>query len=423
MTPRPNSTEPNRRDDPASGPGAGLWSAKKRILSLDGGGVRGIVAIAFLEQIEKQQAALTGKGDAFRLADHFDLIGGTSTGAIIASALATGKSVSEIKQLYFDLATRVFRRRMLRLPLFHVQFESSVLKAILTDALGDITLDDPAIRTHLALILKRVDTGSPWILSNIPSQPYWEDGADKAFTGNRHYNLVNVIRASTAAPYFFGPEEIAISDTLTGRFVDGGVTPYNAPMIPLLMLATMRRYGLCWPVGPENLSMISIGTGRFQNRIEKRLQPAATFAVDTLQGLIQDCQSTSLMLMQWLSDPAQGWWLNGDIEDLGGDVLGGRPMLSFQRHDIQLEAAWLQDLSGEALSAKDIKRLRRMDDPSVMLDLYALASMAAKKQVLGIQGGHGHDWEHLELCARLLSAGPCPDRRMQPLHLQGAGRR
>jgi patatin-like phospholipase/acyl hydrolase len=80
------------RDAHLFGPGP------KRILALDGGGVRGIVALAFLERIERmlEQEA----GHFVRLCDYFDLIGGTSTGAIIASGLALGFRVEQIREFY-----------------------------------------------------------------------------------------------------------------------------------------------------------------------------------------------------------------------------------------------------------------------------------------------------------------------------------
>lgn len=379
--PPPNDSSGSRSAQPAAAP---LWNARRKLLALDGGGTRGIVTIAFLERIEAFLAERSGAGAAFRLSDHFDLIGGTSTGAIIAAGLAAGRTVSELKSMYFDLAQRVFRGSWSRVPFIQARFGSQPLAEILRAELGEITLDDPAIRTRLAIVAKRVDTGSPWIISNLPGQPYWDDGPDGKYTGNRHYKLVNVIRASTAAPYFFGPERIPISADVTGSFIDGGISPYNSPTIPLLMLGTMQRYGLSWPVGPENLSMISIGTGSHAVKVREAWSPALKFAAETLGGLIADCQATSLMLMQWLSDPEQAWWLNGDIGSLEGEVLGGQPLLSFQRFDIRLERDWLQEHCGFSASEAELKRLRRMDNPSAMSELYDLARIAGDEHIAAV---------------------------------------
>ena len=90
------------RDRHLFGPG------RKRVLALDGGGVRGAITVAFLERIEtilKKQ-----HGENLRLGDHFDLVGGTSTGAIIAGAIALGKRADDIKTFYHQLAPRVFSR-------------------------------------------------------------------------------------------------------------------------------------------------------------------------------------------------------------------------------------------------------------------------------------------------------------------------
>jgi uncharacterized protein len=191
------------------GADAAIWSARRKILALDGGGTRGIVSIAFLERIEALLASRSGRGDAFRLSDHFDLIGGTSTGAIIAAGLALGRRVEEIKALYFELGPSVFRRRW-HLPFFQSRYGSAELAALLLREFGDITLDDPSIKTLLAVVTKRVDTGSPWTVSTLPGQPYWEDRPDGGRKGNRSISLASIVRASAAAPFFFGPEQIPI---------------------------------------------------------------------------------------------------------------------------------------------------------------------------------------------------------------------
>jgi len=80
------------RDRHLFGPG------KKRILALDGGGVRGALSIAFLERLEKILTEIEGR--PVRLCDWFDLIGGTSTGAIIAAGLASGYSANQMHNFY-----------------------------------------------------------------------------------------------------------------------------------------------------------------------------------------------------------------------------------------------------------------------------------------------------------------------------------
>ena len=87
--------------DPTSGP--------KNILSLDGGGIRGALTLGYLKKIE---TILQEKhGTDYLLSDHFDLIGGTSTGSIIAAGLASGFKVDKLVELYMDLGGKIFGKK------------------------------------------------------------------------------------------------------------------------------------------------------------------------------------------------------------------------------------------------------------------------------------------------------------------------
>ena len=107
--------------------------------------MRGAISVAFLERIEKiiqeeqDRVGTAGNGHAasapsaapagpVRLGDYFDLVGGTSTGAVIAGALALGKSTSEIKDFYLKLAPRVFKRPFWRVPGLLAKFDAKALR-------------------------------------------------------------------------------------------------------------------------------------------------------------------------------------------------------------------------------------------------------------------------------------------------------
>jgi uncharacterized protein len=79
---------------------------QRRLLALDGGGIRGLLTLGILEKLEADLRATRGPG--FRLCDYFDFIGGTSTGAILASGLAIGKSVEELIAFYLDAGAQMF---------------------------------------------------------------------------------------------------------------------------------------------------------------------------------------------------------------------------------------------------------------------------------------------------------------------------
>lgn len=375
--------------DGASAPGSArdrhlFGPGPKRILALDGGGTLGVVELAFLARIEALLRARAGGDPAFRLGDWFDLIGGTSTGAIIAAGLATGMSVAEITRVYLELGPQAFRRRRWRPIGLVPRFDARPLERLLEAQFGERTLDSDDIRTGLAIMARRFDTGSPWLISNNPRAPYWEDPADDSFVGNRHFRLAQVVRASTAAPGFFRPQWLQVVPRAKPvLFVDGGLSPYNNPSLALLMLTQARAFGLQWPLGPEQLLLVSIGAGQHRRGWAGAAPPATagSLALHALLDAVADAQVLTLTLLQWFSEPAVRWRINSEIGDFAGEVLGGRPLLGFVRYNMPLEAEWLETELGLGITSRELARLRRFDDPAHMQKLHAMATKVAERQV------------------------------------------
>jgi len=365
----------------------------KRLLALDGGGIRGIVSLGFLARIESLLRA--EHGDDRLLCDHFDLIGGTSTGAIIAAALASGRDVAWIRAAYRELATKVFARRPVRGPIGWTRrrLEGLVVPKYGSDPLArhleemfDFTLGDEAVRTGLMIMIRRADTASPWPMHNIPTGKYYGDpDADPpdAWIPNRDLEVHRLVLASAAAPTYFAPRRLLVGTLPTGRpdeglFVDGGVSPHNNPALQLLRLATLKGYGLGWPTGSKNLQLVSVGTGGMKLLGAPRML-AAHFAVECLQGLMGDCADEVELMLQWMSESPTARRLDGEILDLEGDLLGGRPLLDYLRYDIMLDPVWLRTRLGRELDSSRMNRLRRMDDPSNIALLEELGDEAAEK--------------------------------------------
>ena len=368
------------RDRHLFGPG------RKRVLALDGGGVRGAITVAFLERIEtilKKQ-----HGENLRLGDHFDLVGGTSTGAIIAGAIALGKQADDIKTFYHQLAPRVFSRPSM-IQGIRAKFDAEALRREIQAVVKDRTLDSADLVTGFGLVAKRMDTGSPWIVANNPRSPYWESVAPtenkKGHIGNRYYKLANLVRASTAAPFYFDPELIQIVEGEPhGLFVDGGVTPHNNPSLILFLMTYLKPYQLCWPTGPENLTIVSIGTGSSRDQLlpsDLGIAAAAHLGYRALLSLMNDTQTLVLAQMQWLGECPSPWTINSEWGTLSGHPLPGGPFFRFLRYDVTLEKQWLADEIDVHLTEPDVRRLRSIDDPAIIGRIYELARIAAEKQV------------------------------------------
>lgn len=368
----------------------------KRILAIDGGGVRGAIAVAFLERIEAVVSERLGR--PVHLGHWFDLIGGTSTGAIIAGALAMGYSVADIKLFYFELAPKVFRRPFWRIAVVQAKFDARALRKEIGRVVGAAKLGSDQLITGFCLVTKRMDTGSPWILANNPRAPYWDTSAADAatgggFIGNKDYSLGNLVRASTAAPFYFDPEWISIVEgEKPGLFVDGGVTPHNNPSLRLFLMTVLKAYRLCWKTGPENLTIVSIGTGAHRDRTvpeEIGMGRTARLAIRALTSLINDMETFVLTQMQYLGECLTPWRIDSEIGTLADDAPRDGKLFRFLRYNVILELDWIESELGDSvehtlgrkLTEIDVIRMRSMDDPTIIRDVYALARLAAEKQV------------------------------------------
>ncbi len=237
-------------------------------------------------------------------------------------------------------------------------------------------------------MLKRLDTGSPWIVHNNPRGKYFRRREGGHAVSNADYLLKDVVRASTAAPHYFDPERIQVTSDLAGAFVDGGVSPHNNPALQLLLLATLGGYGLRWPVGAGNLLLVSIGTGFWDVRLsteEVLGMAAAKLALRALSSLMDDAAAFNEQILQWLSVSPTARQIDREVGDLGGDLLGaGEPWLTYLRYDARLDRDWLKDRVGLDLAEHQVDALRRMDDPRNLGALAGVGEAAARL----VEDGH-----------------------------------
>lgn len=229
----------------------------RKLLALDGGGIRGIISIEVLAELERQLQQALGRDDTFVLADYFDYVAGTSTGAVIATCLAIGMRVDRIRDFYVNSGQQMFKKSNWRRRL-NYKYEDEPLANLLKQELGEQTqLGSEKIQTLLLMIMRNATTDSPWPISNNPHAKYNQRNHPDC---NLYFPLWQLVRASTAAPVFFPPEVIHVGDK-PFIFVDGGVTMYNNPAFQLFLMATAEPYNLNWPTGADQMLLISIGTG------------------------------------------------------------------------------------------------------------------------------------------------------------------
>jgi uncharacterized protein len=356
----------------------------KHILALDAGGLRGVVTLAFLERIETVLAEYYGNPQ-FRLRDHFDMIGGTSTGSIIASALALGWPVSKIRTAYHELGWQMLKHRFWRLGIIRDRFSGKAIDAGFHQQFGDAKLGGRDITTALVIIAKRLDSGSVWILHNNPYGRYYDRPKDDdAATPNKDLLLSRLIRASSAAPTYAGPAFIEVAKGVTGFFIDGAASPYGTPALLLFLVATVPAYGYNWPTGEDVLHLTSIGTGQRRATYSigmLRWLPSSIMGTLALTTVMNDCSLLSHMTLQSMSSVGLPWVVDSEAGAIDHPTPKQRRQLSYVRFELPLNRQWLEAQIGQRFTEKELNFLARIDNPQAMEKLYELGSAAAEQLV------------------------------------------
>ncbi len=204
-----------------------------QILSLDGGGIRGLFSAALLAFLEEDHG--------LRIADHFDLIVGTSTGGIIALALGMGMRPREIVRFYVHKGPEIFAADRLSgfKRFFRSKYDSDGLESALKDCFGEKRLADSEKR----LVIPSYNIGEDDVY--LFKTPHHE-------RLKRDYKVPawKVALATSAAPTYF--PSCQKLDYI--RLVDGGVWANNPTMVGIVEAISMLDVPL------STIRVLSLGT-------------------------------------------------------------------------------------------------------------------------------------------------------------------
>jgi predicted acylesterase/phospholipase RssA len=354
----------------------------RKLLALDGGGIRGMITLEVLAKIEGELQNKLGRDDKFVLANYFDYIAGTSTGAIIATCLSLGMRVDEIRDFYIDSGPAMFDKTNLIRRYVHNKFHDRKLAGKLQDVIAkktgepQATLGCEALQTYLLLILRNASTDSPWPISNNPAAKY---NARTRDVSNLELPLWQLVRASTAAPTYFPPEVITIRDHQNNEhdfvFVDGGVTMYNNPAFQLFLMATVAPYNLRWPAGEDRMLVVSVGTGSAA-RANEHLSPdemniiynagsipsALMYAASNEQDFL--CRTFGKCLSGGVIDSEVG-----DMKGSGGEGPVVPKLFTYVRYNADLSRDGLNRLGLPHIVPRNVQQLDSVDHISELREV------------------------------------------------------
>lgn len=218
----------------------------RRILAIDGGGIRGVIPATVLAALEAQTRRPAR--------ETFDFVAGTSTGAVIIAGIAAGVPAERMARLYAERGPEILRSvpflsGLRRVVLGHM-YDTSALNRVLRDELGDARdwqLNDAPL--DVLVTAKRVEDGMPWYFVR-------DNPANSCRAGG--VRVADAVTASAAAPTYFAPWRVGG----IGELIDGGIGVAGNPVYQ----ACVEAFEYTDAYQPADTQVISLGTGRLLRR-------------------------------------------------------------------------------------------------------------------------------------------------------------
>jgi hypothetical protein len=289
---------------------------QKIILSIDGGGMRGILTLQLLKRLEQIAGSPCYKW--------VDFVSGTSTGAIISGLILAGKSAIEIEELYKSLVTRVFKKRSLTSSrtINPPEFDKVNYRDELRQLFTDETLEYLSKQSGIDCLFTSKDMAAGEEVFFTAIQNNGSKGTYKSSL------MRGVLEATMSAPTYFLPFE---------RFIDGGTTTFNNPVLAAAMEAFY--YDGKGKYTPENTTIFSFGTGTCLRFVD----PNKTSNPDGIDAF---------------------FWLNYVMDESSKDASemqvnmlrsGLIPHLDFRRYQLSLDMNTLNKMPDKDISKHGIK--------------------------------------------------------------------
>lgn len=238
------------------------------MLTIDGGGILGIVPAMVLAALEEKIKEKKDNPEA-RIVDYLDFIAGTSTGGIIVSLLncplspddpRPRYSAAQIVDFYHHKGSRIFKAGYLRrmfgsVGLADERYNASELETLLSEHFGDIRLSD-LIKPCL-IPAYNLEAGATYFFCK-----HDHDSSQRPF---RNFYVRDLCRATSAAPSYFEPASIVSQSAVKHPFVDGGVFANNPTLCAIAEVSKAKG-----SIQPSEMLILSLGTGEVKKSYSVR---------------------------------------------------------------------------------------------------------------------------------------------------------
>lgn len=216
-----------------------------RILCLDGGGSRGYFTASIIENIEKRYN--------IKVNEYFDLIVGTSTGAIIAGAIAVDVDAKDITRMYLEEYKNVFKSSILK-GIFSSKYESDKLRVLLENNYKNKDFKDT--KTNLLITATDILSSEPQIFKS------WDP---------KGVRLIDAVMASASAPIYFEPHKIKGK-----KYIDGCIWSNNPSFVALVEAISKKGFAKKM----SDIKILSIGTGKNSEELKNEKSGLISWSKD-----------------------------------------------------------------------------------------------------------------------------------------------
>jgi uncharacterized protein len=208
-----------------------------KILSLDGGGSKGVYTLGVLNEVERKLGRL--------ISDEFDLVFGTSTGSIIGSLIAVGKPISEIKDLYFTHVPDIMKKKLKR-------SRTKALKKLANETFSELNYSD--MQMYIGIVTTHIEYAKPMIFKSSVNQAH---GRAATFEPGFGAPLSDAVIASCSAYPFFDKQVVKTLNQGNPRLMDGGFVANNPTLFAIA--EAIKAFN----IPRDEISVLSVGVGEY----------------------------------------------------------------------------------------------------------------------------------------------------------------
>lgn len=266
-----------------------------RILTIDGGGIRGVVAATWLLLMEKDL-----EENGLKLSESFDLVCGTSTGSIIAAAVAMGIDMKSVVSLFKSAGPKIFANpRSSFSNMIFPRYSGKALNEILIETLGNSQLEDS--KTNLCIPTYDIVNRKTYLLRSYDKH-------------TKDLEIWNACRASSSAPIYFPAHKVTIND-VDRILIDGGVSANNPASLAIAESISINKKKSL-KLMSDDIVLVSLGTGSSTRNLAakgKQLKGIMSWALPILDVLFDGSSSVSDHIVSQILDQSRYARLQFDL--------------------------------------------------------------------------------------------------------------